>query len=320
MKKVLLLFLYVTIVIGKPFFQQSSIFPLQDKHVHGSSIVETSNGDLLACWFYGSGERTANDVLIKGSRLRNLGSRLNPFKKGSPIRNINLKDTGKNLLNRGGNLLKRGRQFISKTVTGAVQGVRQWADNALKSVLNNPVVKNVMSKANQWRKQFTEIAELVAKKQWNKLIEKGKNFLLKRVKPIIDKNPIFKRIKDLAKNPKRIGGVKEKFGKSKGTKQAVKVLRKAKALKITGVDAVLTAILAIVDYKMGGEAPINAILKALGNLLGFSAGAALGAPTGGLASFALGAAGGWAGEQAAKGLTAVIANLPTPDGKKLGDI
>ena len=43
MKKILLLFLYVTIVIGKPFFQQSSIFPLQDKHVHGSSIVETSN-------------------------------------------------------------------------------------------------------------------------------------------------------------------------------------------------------------------------------------------------------------------------------------
>ena len=268
-----------------------------------------------------------NNPFKKGSRLRNLGSRLNPFKKGSSlrnlgsrIRNINLKDSGKNLLNRGGNLLKRGRQFISKTVTGAVQGVRQWADNALKSVLNNPVVKNVMSKANQWRKQFTEIAELVAKKQWNKLIEKGKNFLLKRVKPIIDKNPIFKRIKDLAKNPKRIGGVIEKFGKSKGTKQAVKVLRKAKALKITGVDAVLTAILAIVDYKMGGEAPINALLNALGNLLVFSAGAALGAPTGGLASFALGAAGGWAGEQAAKGLTAVIANLPTPDGKKLGDI
>ena len=270
-----------------------------------------------------------HNPLKKGSRLRNLGSRLNPFKKGSSlrnlgsrIRNINLKDSGKNLLNRGGNLLKRGRQFISKTVTGAVQGVRQWADNALKSVLNNPLVKNVMSKANQWRKQFTEIAELVAKKQWNKLIEKGKNFLLKRVKPIIDKNPIFKRIKDLAKNPKRIGGVIEKFGKSKGTKQAVKVLRKAKALKITGVDAVLTAILAIVDYKMGGEAPINALLNALGNLLGFTAGAALGAPTGGLASFALGAAGGWAGEQAAKGLTAFISGLPVPgsDGKKLGDI
>ena len=196
----------------------------------------------------------------------------------------------------------------------------QWADNALKNVLKIPFVKDLVSKADKWRKQFTEIAELVVKKQWNKLIEKGKNFLLARVKPIIDKNPIFKKIKDLAKNPKRVGGVIEKFGKSKGAKQAVKILKKAKAMKITGIDAVLTAILAVVDYKMGGEAPINALLNALGNLLGFSAGAALGAPTGGLASFALGAAGGWAGEQAAKGLTAVIASLPTPDGKKLGDI
>ncbi len=46
------------------------IFPLQGKHVHSSSIVELPNGDLLACWFHGSGERTANDVLIQGSRLR----------------------------------------------------------------------------------------------------------------------------------------------------------------------------------------------------------------------------------------------------------
>jgi len=46
------------------------IFPWQEKHVHGSSIVECPNGDLLACWFYGSGERSANDVLIQGARLR----------------------------------------------------------------------------------------------------------------------------------------------------------------------------------------------------------------------------------------------------------
>ena len=46
------------------------IFPLQNKHVHGSSIVECPNGDLLACWFYGSGERSADDVLIQGARLR----------------------------------------------------------------------------------------------------------------------------------------------------------------------------------------------------------------------------------------------------------
>jgi predicted neuraminidase len=46
------------------------IFTPQEKHVHGSSIVECPNGDLLACWFYGSGERTANDVLIQGARLK----------------------------------------------------------------------------------------------------------------------------------------------------------------------------------------------------------------------------------------------------------
>ncbi len=46
------------------------IFPPQGQHVHGSSIVELPNGDLLACWFQGSGERTANDVLIRGTRLK----------------------------------------------------------------------------------------------------------------------------------------------------------------------------------------------------------------------------------------------------------
>ena len=70
MKKFLLFSLCYSIISGKPFFQQNSIFPLQDKHVHGSSIIEAPNGDLLSCWFHGSGERTANDVVIKGSRLK----------------------------------------------------------------------------------------------------------------------------------------------------------------------------------------------------------------------------------------------------------
>lgn len=45
------------------------IFPAQSKHVHSSSLIELPNGDLLACWFKGSGERWANDVLIEGARL-----------------------------------------------------------------------------------------------------------------------------------------------------------------------------------------------------------------------------------------------------------
>ncbi len=46
------------------------IFPFQNLHVHSSSIIELPNGDLLVCWFEGSGERTANDVMIKGARLK----------------------------------------------------------------------------------------------------------------------------------------------------------------------------------------------------------------------------------------------------------
>lgn len=51
------------------FEKSMLIFPLQDKHVHGSSLVYLPNGDLLAVWFYGSGERTADDVKLIGARL-----------------------------------------------------------------------------------------------------------------------------------------------------------------------------------------------------------------------------------------------------------
>jgi len=55
---------------GQQGVEGELIFPLQEKHVHSSSIVELPNGDLLTCWFEGSGERTANDVVINGSRLK----------------------------------------------------------------------------------------------------------------------------------------------------------------------------------------------------------------------------------------------------------
>ncbi len=50
-------------------FSSKIIFPYQDQHVHGSTIVELPNGDLLSAWFQGSGERWADDVKIMGSRL-----------------------------------------------------------------------------------------------------------------------------------------------------------------------------------------------------------------------------------------------------------
>lgn len=53
----------------EPLFVEMEIFPPQELHVHGSSIVELPNGDLLACWFQGTGERWADDVAIMGARL-----------------------------------------------------------------------------------------------------------------------------------------------------------------------------------------------------------------------------------------------------------
>jgi len=44
------------------------IFPFQSQHCHGSTIVELPNKDLMVAWFHGSGERTADDVAIKGAR------------------------------------------------------------------------------------------------------------------------------------------------------------------------------------------------------------------------------------------------------------
>jgi predicted neuraminidase len=51
-----------------PQYSGELIFPLEKWHNHSSSIVELPNGDLLVCWFHGSGERTADDVLIQGAR------------------------------------------------------------------------------------------------------------------------------------------------------------------------------------------------------------------------------------------------------------
>ncbi len=50
-------------------FVQTEILPYTKDHTHGSTVVELPNGDLLAAWFQGSGERWADDVQIRGARL-----------------------------------------------------------------------------------------------------------------------------------------------------------------------------------------------------------------------------------------------------------
>ncbi|MFO1501060.1 MAG: sialidase family protein [Verrucomicrobiota bacterium] len=52
------------------FRESELIFPLEHWHNHASCVVEAPNGDLLVCWFHGSGERKADDVKVEGARLR----------------------------------------------------------------------------------------------------------------------------------------------------------------------------------------------------------------------------------------------------------
>ena len=63
---------------AEPLFTTTDIFPPGVKHTHSSSIVQCPNGDLLACWFHGSGERSADDVLVQGARLKKGAKRWSP--------------------------------------------------------------------------------------------------------------------------------------------------------------------------------------------------------------------------------------------------
>ncbi len=59
-----------TKLTATPKISEGLIFPAQKGHTHGSSLVELPNGDQLAAWFQGSGERQADDVRIMGARLK----------------------------------------------------------------------------------------------------------------------------------------------------------------------------------------------------------------------------------------------------------
>ena len=58
------------LLAAPPFIEKEDIFPLDAKHNHASSIVYLPNGDLLVCWYRGSGERQADDVQVMAARKR----------------------------------------------------------------------------------------------------------------------------------------------------------------------------------------------------------------------------------------------------------
>ena len=61
-----------------PEFKTEQIFAPEAIHNHSSSIVELANGDLMVCWYNGSGERQADDVKIEGARLKKGSTQWSP--------------------------------------------------------------------------------------------------------------------------------------------------------------------------------------------------------------------------------------------------
>src|ERR1700752_1170480 len=68
MRTILTFLLAAGCAVAAGQYSAELIFPQEKWHNHSASVVELPNGDLLVCWFHGSGERTADDVLIQGAR------------------------------------------------------------------------------------------------------------------------------------------------------------------------------------------------------------------------------------------------------------
>jgi predicted neuraminidase len=54
----------------QPLYEAELIFPPEKFHNHSSTIVETPQGDLLAAWFHGKGERSDDTLVISGARKK----------------------------------------------------------------------------------------------------------------------------------------------------------------------------------------------------------------------------------------------------------
>ena len=185
----------------KSIVREELIFTPKNEHSHGSSIVALPNGDLLACWFQGSGERNADDVRIMGARLVNGQSKWEkPFvmadTPGLPDCNPVLFLNKQNKLflvwiavqgNRWEGSILRTRTTTDYFGVGAPKW--QWQDNIL--------LKPGKDFVEEVEKQFDAMPELhhgwaeYAPKYDDMIIEATKNSVLRsigwmtRIKPLI---------------------------------------------------------------------------------------------------------------------------------------
>ena len=285
--------------------------------------------------------RTGGKILQKLKplqRLRNVGSSLNKLRKTpiketiksiqnsgigqriggtiNKVRNLKLPKPGniwKGIQNLGIKGFKAVKESgAGKFLSGKWSQISQWATNLQKNMMSNldDMVKGGMETANKWGKNWNKFKDLATNPK--KLFEVVKKALDGKVKNVLKKNPLINNIEKLkSMKPKEaiasVSKAIKNLGKNKNFLKVTKGLKSARKLKIAGLDAVLAALLGLLDYVALGESPINAVLRASGSLIGYTMGAAAGLaiPVPG-ASFVTGMAGAWAGEKFADVIAAAL--------------
>ena len=282
---------------------------------------KTLQGGLKAFQKTGAGKFATNLIKNPGKTLQGGLKSLQKTGVGKGITNFikgGSKGPGifgklKNLAGSGVKALKTG---ATKLKTGAInlgKKALKAANNLGKSFMKNvnSIVSGIKEKAASWAKKLGDIVELAKNPQ--KLITKVKSMLKGVMDGMVKKNKIVKQVMEVAKDPKKIKKLITQVGKNKNVLKTRKVLEKGAKLKIAGLDAVLAALMGVIDYTFMGESPVNAILRAAGALVGYTAGFAIGAPFGGVPGFITGMAGSFVGEKAADGIASLLAKT-TPLG------
>ena len=226
-------------------------------------------------------------------------------RKIQQVKNFAKNFTPKNLLQRGKNLFSRFKNF-GKGLLGKI-------DDFAKSFMGS--IDNIVSGAKNFGKTVAGKIGDVAKFAIDapgKLRKMVQNQLSGKIDDILKQNDLIKKLKNL--NPKdaakNIRKILKGAAKNKNILKLREGLKAAKAAKIGGVDAVIAAVMGLLDYLVFKESPINAILRAVGGLLGYTAGFAVGAPFGGVPGFVTGMAGAFVGEKAAMLLAKLLAKSP----------
>ena len=233
-----------------------------------------------------------------------------PKGKSGPGLFSRMKSGAGNLWQGTKNIAGKGWQGAKQLGGEALKGINSFVKNQLANVDN--IIGGIKARGAKWAQ---EIGKNLQKMNPMKLAEKVKGLLKGQIDDILKNNKIVKQVLDIAKNPKKIGDILKSTAKNKNVLKLRETLKVAKKAKIGGVDKVIAAIMGVIDYGLLGESPVNAILRAIGGLLGYTAGFAIGAPFGGAPGFITGMAGGFVGEQAARLLAKGLVHVPTPWGK-----